>query len=253
MSVDPIPVAQVQLRIASRASAAAALTTERVVDAASRAAALAIVREVYLEEKGWLVDADSELPETELGSSGSSPTSWFLARCGGEPAGVVRLTYDPSLELPSAAGVEIDTDIDLDLLARSGRFVEIGRLMISPRFRSRAAVVLALMRAALAEVVGRGYTHLLTVVFEDDPHSPYGFHTRVLGFERIGSHRYGELACASRRILLTLDIARAFDRLRGPRAKLVQALTGGLERELDALAPARCGGEDAKSRKSVRA
>ena len=95
------------------------------------------------------------------------------------------------------------------------------------------------MRAALAEVVARGYTHLLTVVFEDDPHSPYGFHTRVLGFQRIGSHRYGELACASRRIILTLDIARAFDRLRGPRAKLVQALAGGLETDLEGLAARR--------------
>ena len=74
------------------------------------------------------------------------------------------------------------------------------------------------MRAALGEVVKRGYTLLLTVVFEDDPHSPCGFHTRVLGFERIGTHRHGELACASRRIILTLDIARAFERLRGPRA-----------------------------------
>ena len=241
MSVDPIPAGEAQLRIGSRPSAAAALTTERVGDEESRAAALAIVREVYLEEKGWLADADRELPESAADSRDSSSTSWFLARCGGEPAGVVRLTYDPSLELPSAAGVEIDAGIDLDRLARSGRFVEIGRLMISPRFRSRTAVVLALMRTALAEVVARGYSHLLTVVFEDDPHSPYGFHTRVLGFERIGSHRYGELSCASRRILLILDIARAAERLRGPRAKLLQALAGGLERELAGLSATRPG------------
>lgn len=239
MSVDPVPAAPSFERIASRAAKSTALTTERVRDAASRAAALAIVREVYLEEKGWLADADRELPESAGAPPESSSTSWFLARCGGEPAGVVRLTYDPSLELPSAAGVELDSGIDLEQLARSGRFVEVGRLMIAARFRSRTAVVLALMRAALAEVVARGYTHLLTVVFEDDPHSPYGFHTRVLGFERIGSHRYGELACASRRILLVLDIARAIERLRGPRAKLLQALAGGLERELAALLPTR--------------
>lgn len=232
MSVDLLAAAPPRHRIAA-ASGTASLSIQRVDDDDARHAALTIVQEVYREEKGWLADADSELPESALASPSSS---WFLARCGGEPAGVVRLTYDPSLELPSAAGVEIDAGVDLDRLARSGRFVEIGRLMISPRFRSRAAVVLALMRAGLAEVVERGYTHLLTVVFEDDPHSPYGFHTRVLGFERIGTHRHGELACASRRILLVLDIARAFERLRGPRAKLVQALAGGLENDLAALA-----------------
>ena len=152
---------------------------------------------------------------------------------------VVRLSYDPSFELPQAAGLEIDAGVDFAQLTASGRFVEVGRLMIAPRFRARTAVVLALMRAALGEVVKRGYTHLLTVVFEDDPHSPYGFHTRILGFERIGSHRHGELACASRRIILTLDIARAFERLRGPRAKLVQALAGGLEPDLAGLSPRR--------------
>lgn len=153
----------------------------------------------------------------------------------------MRLTYDPGFAMPSAAGLELDPGIDLAELARSGRFVEVGRLMIAPAFRARANVVLALMRAALAEVVVRGYTHLLTVVFEDDPHSPYGFHTRILGFERIGSHRHGELACASRRIILTLDIARAFERLRGPRSKLVQALAGGLESDLVGLSATRPG------------
>ena len=111
-------------------------------------------------------------------------------------------------------GGEIDTP-NLDRLARGGRFAEVGRLMIRPEWRSRPKVVLALMRAVGAEVVERGCTHLLTAVFEDDPHSPYRFHTRQLGFERIGTHRHGELACASRRILLVLDIARSLERLAG--------------------------------------
>jgi len=228
MSVEPVPAAPSLERFASRAAIPTAPTTERVRDAESRAAALAIVREVYLEEKGWLADAGRELPETDLDSPSAS---WLLARCGGAPAGVVRLTYDPSLELPVNAGVELDPGIDLDRLARSGKYVEVGRLMISAPFRSQTAVVLALMRATVAEVLARGYTHLLTAVFEDDPHSPYGFHTRVLGFERIGSHRFGELACKSRRILLTLDIARALERLRGPRARRLGTLAGGWERE----------------------
>lgn len=232
MSVAAIPLPQPPARIERASALAPALWAERVNDSAARLDALSIVQQVYKQEKGWVANADGEFPESAL----SSPTSsWFLARLGDEAAGVVRLSYDPSFELPEGAGLEIDSDVDLARLTASGRFVEVGRLMIAPRFRARTVVVLALMRAALGEVVQRGYTHLLTVVFEDDPHSPYGFHTRVLGFERIGTHRHGELACASRRIILTLDIARAFDRLRGPRAKLVQALAGGLESDLAAM------------------
>ncbi len=234
--VTPVTSPRQSTRFARPSSLSVSLTAERVNDGVSRLDALSIVQQVYQQEKGWIADADGEFPESALSSSTSS---WFLARLGDEAAGVVRLAYDPSFELPQAAGVEIDAGVDLARLTASGRFVEVGRLMIAPRFRSRTAVVLALMRAALAEVVQRGYTHLLTVVFEDDPHSPYGFHTRVLGFERIGTHRLGELACTSRRIILTLDIARAFARLRGPRAKLVQALAGGLEEEMITLGEAR--------------
>jgi hypothetical protein len=92
--------------------------------------------------------------------------------------------------------------------------------------------VLALMRAALAEVVERRYTHLFTVVFEDDPHSPLGFHTRQLGFERVGTHRRGELACESRRILLVLDLERAYRRLTSRGAAVVSHLARGLESRL---------------------
>ena len=83
--------------------------------------------------------------------------------------------------------------------------------------------------------MARGYTHLITAVFEDDPHSPYDFHTRVLGFERIGSHRRGELHCQSRRILLTLDIARAYLRMKTSKGKLLGRLVGGFEERVARL------------------
>ena len=60
----------------------------------------------------------------------------------------------------------------------------------------------------------RGYTHLVTDVFEDDPHTPYGFHTRVMGFLPVATHDLGELHCDSRRITLVLDIGTAYKRLR---------------------------------------
>jgi len=95
MSVDLLIAPYPLNRIAPDAARPASLTTQRVCDTASRLAALAIVEQVYREEKGWLADADGELPESAL----DSPTSsWFLARCGEEPAGVVRLTATRDVE-----------------------------------------------------------------------------------------------------------------------------------------------------------
>ncbi len=211
------------------------LSVAKVLDPAMREAALGVIAEVYGEEKRWLADAAPEIP---VDPTADSRVSWFLARSAGEPVGVVRLSYDPPLELPRDFEVEIDSGIDLERLAAGGRFVEVGRLMIRSSWRSRPAAVLALMRSALAEVVGRGYTHLFTAVFEDDPHSPYRFHTRQLGFERVGTHRHGELECESRRILLVLDLARAWRRLRARRAAVVGHLARGLEERLEGLAVA---------------
>ncbi len=219
----PAPEAAARGRGSERAIGETA--TERVEDQAARAAALAMLAEVYREEKGWLAGVESEIP---LEPASDRRQSWFLARVGGEPAGTLRLAYDPPLELPaeiaSAIGLELEPGVDLAALARAGRFVEIGRLTIAPRFRGRPGIVLSLMRVAIAEVEKRGYTHLLTAVFEDDPHSPLGFHTRVLGFERIGTHRKGELHCASRRILLVLDLAKGHARLRAKSSRILAGL-----------------------------
>ena len=57
---------------------------------------------------------------------------------------------------------------------------------------------------------------------------PLRFHTQVLGFERIGTHRYGELACASARIILILDIARAYQRLKKRENKVWKELGEGV-------------------------
>jgi 1-acyl-sn-glycerol-3-phosphate acyltransferase len=202
----------------------------RVLDSAARREGLAVLHEVYAAEKGWLDRVDGEIAGDP---AADERHSWFLARQGGEPAGLLRVTYDPPLELPAEAEVELEPGVDLAALARRGRFVEIGRLTVRPKFRRRPAVVLALLSTAIAEIAARGYTHLLTAVFEDDPHSPLGFHTRVLGFERIGSHRHGELRCASRRILLVLELERAVERVRrrGSRrlASVAEAVTVRLE------------------------
>lgn len=70
------------------------------------------------------------------------------------------------------------------------------------------------MRAATEQMVARGYTHVITDVFEDDPHSPLGFHTRVMGFLTVATHEHGELNCTSRRITLVLDLKSTYRRLK---------------------------------------
>lgn len=217
---------------APAAPASLEIRVRRLADPETRRDALVLLEEVYRSEKGWVDQVDTEIPEP---GDRSQLRSWLVAYVGADPAGAVRLTYDPPLELPREAEVELDPAIDLDRLRRSGRFVEVGRLAIAARHRKRTGVVLALMRATIAEVVERGYTHLITAVFEDDPHSPYSFHTRVLGFERIGTHRRGELRCPSRRILLTLDIARAYARLEASRGRILERLAGGREERFERL------------------
>jgi hypothetical protein len=57
-------------------------------------------------------------------------------------------------------------------------------------------------------------SHVITDVFEDDPHSPLGFHTRVMGFRPVATHDHGELNCKSRRITLLLDLRATYRRLK---------------------------------------
>lgn len=197
----------------------------KVLTPADRAQALTVIETVYLQEKQWIRDPLSEIPAD---AADCQDQSWFLVTADGQPAGVIRLVYDPSLEMPAEYGVSLEAAVDLESLQRHGRFVDVGRFMILPRYRRNIRVVLKLMRAAIIEVVSRGYTHFLTDVFEDDPHSPLRFHTQVLGFERIGTHRYGELACASARIILILDIARAYQRLKKRENKVFKEVADGV-------------------------
>ena len=201
------------------------IAVTKILTAADRERGLAVVETVYLQEKQWIQSVGTEIPSD---APERQDQSWFLVSVEGEPAGVIRLVYDPPLDLPAEYGVTLEPGVDVDRLRRQGLFVDIGRFMIVPRYRRNIRVVLRLMRAAILEVVDRGYTHFLTDVFEDDPHSPLRFHTQVLGFEPIATHRYGELACASSRILLILDIARAWRRLKDRDNKVWKELGEGL-------------------------
>jgi hypothetical protein len=207
------------------------VSCSKVLDATRRDAAYRVIREVYQQEKGWVHKVEAEIPDdiSEL-----DHVSWFVASVGSEPAGAIRLWYDFPIDLPEEFDVHFEREIDMEA-ARSCRFVEVGRFMIVPRYRRRIRVAMELMKSAVREVVERGYTHFITDVYDGDPHSPMLFHTRVLGFERIGTHRFGELDCDCTRIILILDLARAYRRAKERKNKVFRELTRGFREAFEKL------------------
>jgi hypothetical protein len=192
--------------------------------------ALEVIEEVYLREKGWIHLLDRQIPEDV---ARDDRVSWFLCRVRNKPAGVLRLLYDPRIEIPSEYGVMLNDGVDLQKLSAAGRFVEIGRFAVKPVFRRNLFVALRLMRSAIREVVERNYTHFITDVFEGEANSPFHFHTRLLGFEVIGRHLHGDLDCSCTRIILTLDILKAYQRLKRNRSRILSSLTEDFTDELE--------------------
>ncbi len=190
-----------------------------------REEALEIIKEVYLKEKNWIHTISDQIPED---IDKRKDMSWFLVKINKKPAGVLRLVFDPILEFPPELQVTLNKDIDIDKLKSTGKFAEIGRFMIIPKYRKYITVVLRLMRAAIKEVLERDYSHFITDVFENEPNSPYKFHTRILGFEVIGKHLYGDLNCSCTRIILTLDILKNYQRLKEHKNKIFNTLTEGI-------------------------
>jgi hypothetical protein len=189
------------------------IVVRHVVDDAGRADVVAVLAATYREEKRWVSDAEGQFPPGDIGRE---DIAWFVAGAPGSPLGVVRVLYDPPVALyarygfqPIDPGIRIEDFIDVPGLA------EVGRFAVLPGSRGRFMVAAALMRAVTIDSLRRGVTHVITDVFEDDPNSPFGFHTRVLGFRPVATHDVGELNSASRRITLILDVAAARQRLEG--------------------------------------
>jgi hypothetical protein len=202
------------------------ITVSKVVNAADRDAALDIINQVFCIEKNWISSVYNQIPEDVSENRGYS---WFMAEVNGNPAGLLRLQYDPDLDIPAEYEVRLIPGIEIETLKKAGRYVDIGRFMILEKFRRNHRVALHLMRAAVAEVIDRDYTHFITDVFEGEKHSPLNFHTRVLGFEIIGTHLLGELNCSSTRIILTLDILDLYSRIKDSRSRIYQELIFGLQ------------------------
>ena len=167
---------------------------------------------------------------------------------------MLRTLFDPPLLQYARYGLRlIDPRVDVEKFLRQHRIAEVGRFAVMPEHRGNMMLVAALMRSATEEMVTRGYTHVITDVFEDDPHSPLGFHTRVMGFRPVATHDHGELNCKSRRITLLLDMEASYRRLKA-RGQLDLPLSDGAlaRRAASALrslrAPAVCVAMDAAAR-----
>lgn len=184
----------------------------RVTDAAGRRAALHVLSATYKQEKGWVSDLELQFPLADLDRP---DIDWFLACLEGRPVGVLRALYDPPLIQYAKYGLKlIDTHVDVEAFLRQHRIVEVGRFAVAAEHRGNVMVAAALMRTATEHIVDRGYSHIITDVFEDDPHSPLGFHTRVMGFRPVATHEHGELNCKSRRITLVLDLNASYRALK---------------------------------------
>jgi hypothetical protein len=197
----------------------------RVETEADRQKALEVLRVTYRDEKAWVFDVEPMFLASDLERSN---ISWFLATKRGKPVGVLRILYNPSLEQYLKYDLKrIDKSLEIEAFIRKGRFAEIGRFAVVPERRNGIAVALSLMRAATREVVLRGYTQLVTDVFENDPHSPFGFHTRVIGFRLVGTHEVGELGFKGRRLTLLLDIKVAYQSLKARGTWFFRVMTKG--------------------------
>jgi hypothetical protein len=197
----------------------------RVETEADRQKALAVLRATYQHEKAWVLEVDPMFPQGDLARSN---VSWFLATSRDNPVGVLRVLYDPPIEQYLKYGLEpIDANLEIDEFMKRERIAEIGRFAVVPERRYGIGVVLSLMRAATREVVARSYTQLVTDVFEGDPHSPFRFHTRIVGFRPVATHEAGELRFKGRRITLVLDIKVAYRSLKARGTWFFRAMTKG--------------------------
>lgn len=198
--------------------------SRRVETDEDRQRALSVLAKTYRDEKGWVLDADAMFPADDLGRG---DVSWFVAMRAGEAVGVLRVVYDPALGYEGYKLETVDPSVDVAKFIASNRIAEIGRFAVVPERRSGMGVALSLMRASTKEIVKLGYSQLITDVFENDPHSPLGFHTRVIGFRKVATHEHGELRHKGRRITLLLDMRTAYRSLKASGNRFFKAVTRG--------------------------
>jgi hypothetical protein len=206
------------------------ITASRVTDEADRRRVIEVLAATYHLGKHWISDPAEQIPHDHLTRD---DVAWFVAKLGDSPAGALRVLFDPSYTQYAAYELTLtDPTLRVEEFLRRRRIAEVGRFAVKPEYRGHFMIAASLIRAATAETVARGYMHLVTDVFEDDPHTPYHFHTKVLGFRAVATHDVGELTCSSRRITLVLDLISAYGRLKKRGNWLCRYLTDGWDASL---------------------
>lgn len=206
------------------------IRSQRIQDEAARQEALTVMRAIYRDEKGWVRDDEKLIARSDLDSE---VIAWFLVKVGERPVGVLRVLYELPLDEYRAYGLKmVRADVDVEAFLRQNRIAEIGRFAVLPEYRGRMFVVAALMKAAVRDTVERDFTHYITDVFEGEQHSPYEFHTRVMGFQVVATHDTGELNCPNRRLTMLLDLAAGYARLKRKNGWIFRHLTRDWPREL---------------------
>jgi len=199
------------------------ISVDRVCDEAGRQLCVEVLRQTYEKEKAWVEDGGKQFAAEDLERK---DVSWFLVKKKDQPIGVLRVLYDPPLELYHQYGFKpVDGSLDVEKFVRENKIAEIGRFAVVPEERRNFIAAANLMRAAVRDTLERGYSHYITDVFEGEKHSPYKFHTRVMGFKVVATHDVGELKCDLRRLTMVLDLKAAYLRLRKSGGWLYRFLT----------------------------
>jgi hypothetical protein len=204
----------------------------RVEDETGRQMALRVMGAIYRDEKGWIQSDEKLVSSSDLSNEA---VSWFVAFVEDRPVGVLRVLYEVPLDLYRQYGFKLlARGLDLERFLNENQIAEIGRFAVLPQYRGNLLVVVALMRAAVADTVRRGWSHYITDIFEGEQHSPHGFHTRVMGFQEVATHDVGELNCPNRRITMVLDLKHAYSRLRAQNNWIFRYVTEGWTPEMHA-------------------
>lgn len=195
-----------------------------VISECERQEALQVLRATYEREKRWVADGNTVFSPDDLDRF---DVAWFLARRNREPVGVLRVLFNPPLAVYAHYGFQPvpGANFDVTEFVKRSRVAEIGRFAVLPEHRKNHYIAAALMRAAARDTLERGFTHYVTDIFEGEQHSPYLFHTRVMGFEPVATHDVGELNCPNRRVTMVLDLQAAYRRLRRSGGWLFRYLT----------------------------
>jgi predicted GNAT family N-acyltransferase len=200
----------------------------RVV-AATTEADLAVARglehDVFAAE-GFVPASDRRVIEeyTDL----DAQSRWYLARRGGETAGVLRVIEPGPVPVPAVGSFAIDAAAQ-DLLARH-RYVEIGTLALSAAERG-SDVGLHLYRAALRDSMQDGVTVWVAVL---EQWLLQRFAAAGFPFEQMGAGRYymgGDC------LPVVLDLERGLAGLHANQPALHRWLTVGTAAAADARVP----------------